>query len=435
MKKEHLTIIIILIGLWMGVVTSNATNSNGIDYSGKADTLTTALVRQFLNIPKGTFWAVPRNQSDRYEKSRHVYWQQAHAMDAVVYSYERIKDTNPRQAETYKLYMERWYANHANNWYHDPKDPTGFVNDYTDDMCWICLTMIHISEALDDDKYVNTARTVFDDFIVPRGSTDEKGIWALPWKLNYEGRGACTNGPACVVACKLFMKYGDEKYRQTAIALYDYMLSVMAELNNDGRVEEPPLSYTQGTFGEACRQLYHVTGKVKYLLTAQKVMDFLCTSLRCTDRGLLRNEGKSMDQSLFKAVAVPYLVNMVLDKNVSATYRNKITTFLRRNAQTLWSNLDLSNYPAVYCPYYWGEQVDTSEVPSMGAMTSGVSLIENVARMELALAKTESTDIYVPQTDDSNSFDVYTLDGRKIQNVDSLGKGIYVINRKKVIKK
>ncbi len=32
-------------------------------------------------------------------------WQQAHAMDVVIYSYKRIKDTNKQLAATYRTYF------------------------------------------------------------------------------------------------------------------------------------------------------------------------------------------------------------------------------------------------------------------------------------------------------------------------------------------
>ena len=50
--------------------------------------------------------------------------------------------------------------------------------------------------------------------------------------------------------------------------------------NADGRVEEPPLTYTQGTFGEACRQLYHITQESKYMDKAKQVINYAATSDR-----------------------------------------------------------------------------------------------------------------------------------------------------------
>lgn len=102
-----------------------------------------------MNKSKGTFWSTPKDMSD---ESTYIYWQQAHAMDVVIYSYKRIKDTNKQLAATYRTYFERWYANHANNYHRNPSDETGFLNDFTDDMCWICLTLIHLSEATGDEN-------------------------------------------------------------------------------------------------------------------------------------------------------------------------------------------------------------------------------------------------------------------------------------------
>ena len=408
------------------------------DFSGKADTLTNVLIRQFLNATKGTFWAVPRDRSDRDAQTTYIYWQQAHAMDVMVYSYERIKADNPSKANTYQRYMEQWYRNHANNWYHANNDPTGFVNEYTDDMCWISLTMLHMADALGDEKYTETVKTLFDNYIEPRGWSDDDGFWGLPWKLDVMDRNACTNAPGCVVACKLYKKYGDEKYLKRAVDMYNCLENQMKTvLNNDGRVEDPPLTYTQGTFGEACRQLYHITGDKKYMTMAQKVIYYLCTSNRCTYKGILRDEGSTMDQSIFKAVAIPYIVNMALDEDVSLSYRRQFVRILQSNAKTLWANMDLSKYPACYCNYYWGEPFDYTKVASMGAMVSGASLMENVARMALTLK---------PELAGIDEVEMARREGR-IYNIRgvlmgttadtplrSLPKGIYIVDGKKRVK-
>ena len=42
-----------------------------------------------------------------------------------------------------------------------------------------------------------------------------------------------------------------------------------------------PLTYTQGTFGEACRQLYHITQEREYMRKAELVINYTMTSDRC----------------------------------------------------------------------------------------------------------------------------------------------------------
>lgn len=354
------------------------------DYSGRSDSLLNTFTGQFMNRATGIFYAIPTSNPNAKNESATIYWQQAHALDPIIYAYQRIKNTDAARARFYKQTMQRWYQNHANNWYFKQGDDTGFYNTFTDDMCWICLTLIHISEALDDDTYAATARTIFDNYILPRGSWND-GYFSLPWKDDGSGPNACTNSPGCLLASKLYERYGETKYLEAAKNLYAYQANEMRKLNNDGRVEEPPLTYTQGTFGEAARYLYHLTGQTEYKNMASKVLYYAISSSRCTYQGLLRNEGNSMDQSIFKAVLIPYLVNFVLDESMSATYKRPIINFLQKNANTLWSNLNLEAYPKTFCSYYWGDVFDEESTPSMGAMASGVSLMENTARMALAL--------------------------------------------------
>lgn len=406
------------------------------DFAGRADSLNEVLVQRFMNLSRGTFWAVPKNRAECVEATKFIYWQQAHAMDVLVYAYERIKDSDPEKAAKYKKYMELWYENHANNWYVADYDPTGFFNEFTDDMCWICLTLLHIADALDDEQYALTAKTVFDDYVVPRGWTDDAGFWGLPWKLDFMERNACTNAPACAVASKLYMRFGDETYKQTAIDIYDYMHNEMVtKLNNDGRVEDPPLSYTQGTFAEACRLLYHLTGDKNYLNTGVKVIFYLCSSSSCVYRGLLRHEGTTMDQSIFKAVAIPYIVNFALEEEASDTYRRQFVRFLQKNANALWDNLLKDRYPLMYCNYYWGEPIDPSEVPSMGAMVSGASLMENMERLALALKGPVATGISTAKPSlNSQEGREFDLQGRRLTSRQSeTMKGIRIRDSKKYI--
>ena len=345
---------------------------NGADL---ADSCTYVLIEQFMDKEKGTFWSTPH---DVNHDSEFIYWQQAHAMDVVIYSYERIKESDPELASTYENYFHLWYENHANNYNNDPTDETGFLNDFTDDMCWICLTLIHMTEATGNNLYMETAKKVYDNYIITRAWTDDKGT-GLPWKSDDPNRNACTNTPGCLIAAKLYLKYGNESYLENAKTLYQYVMDNLEEGN--GKIEEPPLTYTQGTFGEACRQLYHATGESKYLKNAEEAIIYGLTSDRCTSNGILRHEGESMDQSIFKAVLIPYAVNLSLDESAESSVRSEIYTCIKQNAEMLRHHLDRSQWPAMYCNYFWGETFPKDGIGSMGAQTSGASLMEGTARL------------------------------------------------------
>lgn len=422
-----------LLSATTAIMAYNATLSKLVktDYEGKADSLTKVFIKEFMNTSKGIFWITPKgaNSSNTY-----IYWQQAHAIDVVIYAYERnLAAGNKAQANIYKNYVSKWFQNKGNNY---SGGSTGFENPYTDDMCWIALTLLRMGEVFDNNNYFTTAKKLFDNAIMARAVEEEKGMW-LPWN-DSEGSGpnACTLSPACLIAAKLYMKYGTEKYLDYAEKFYTYMTNHITK--SDGRVEEPPLTYTQGTFGEACRLLYHITGNFVYKNKAATYINYAFTNGRCTHNGLLRHEGTSMDQSLFKAVLIPYAVNFCLDEKMTINFRRTIVTALLKNADALWKNLDKEAYPKMYCPYYWGEAYDSSEAASMGAMASGASLLENVARMCKDL--TTETGIEIPlMAPDSQHGNIYSIDGTLLRqgstDLQGLPTGIYVVNGKKVAKK
>ena len=403
------------------------------EYCGKADSVATVLIDQFMYKQKGTFWSTPK---DVEKSSTYIYWQQAHAMDVLVYAYERhANDSVKTLATRYKNYMRLWFNNHANNY---SGGQTGFENPFTDDMCWICLTLLHMTEATKLETYATTARRLFDNAIMKRAVEDEKGLW-LPWNTD-EGAGpnACTLGPACLIAAKLYEKYGAEKYLEYAEGFYTYMQNHIA--NSDGRVEEPPLTYTQGTFGEACRRLYHITGKAVYRQKAKLYIEYAFMSGRCTNgKNILRDEGPSMDQSIFKAVLIPYAVNYVLDEKMMLTSRISICKYIQQNANTLWNSLDKDSYPAMFCPYDWTKPYDASRTASMGAMASGASLLENCARMCESITTPDVSDaVDAPRADvRDEAKGVFTLSGQQVMRDSRLKShlpaGCYVIDGRKEI--
>jgi len=407
-------------------------------YCGKADSLTHCFVENFMNKSKGIFNERPGVWG------QYIYWQQAHAIDVIVYAYERHKDDGSALKSTYNGYIRRWYNSRGNNYSHN--GATGFENPYTDDMCWICLTLMHMGDALNYNTYHTVAKKLFDNGIMSRAKEDEKGLW-LPWNTDSgSGPNACTLSPACLIAVKMYEKYGDEKYLEYAEKFYDYMTKHITK--TDWRVEEPPLTYTQGTFGEACRKLYHLTGKgaaykSKYKNAAYQYINYAFTSGRCTNgANILRHEGTSMDQSIFKAVLIPYAVNFVLDTDMPVAYRLNIARLVQKNASMMWSKLNFDRYPKVFCNYDWTKTYDGDDSDaSMGAMASGASLLENTARMcKYIVEGYEDYQTGIGHTESSATdfrYGVYSLGGSVIrapwQSTDNLKPGMYIVNGKKTL--
>ena len=444
-------------GQWsMMFAQSAATNSLyrtvSDTYETKADTMTNAFIESFMIKSKGIF-------NDRYQTyAFNAYWTQAHAIDVIIYAYERHKGINRTLASKYLNYIRLWYKNKANNYAGAPASSTTtpnvstdyrmFENPFTDDMCWITLTLLHISEATGTNSYAVVARQVFDNYIIKRANEDAEtgGLW-LPWNTD-EGSGpnACTQSPATLIAAKLYQKFGTEKYLDYAKKLYAYTSKKIVK--SDGRVEEPPLTYTQGTFGEACRLLYHVTDESsairnKYKTQAYTYLNYAFTSGRCTNgQNILRHEGTSGDQSIFKAVLIPYAVNFVLDEDMTTSQRVNLCRLIQKNTTTMWKNLDLSRYPIVFCNYDWTKPyTGQDKEASMGAMCSGASLMENSARMCKAITDRYNQEVADGIADIASQQvtpeGVYNLAGRRTPDglrrmkEGRLPKGIYIIGGRK----
>ena len=454
--KKLLTILALLTITSAGLAQGESTLYRTIkeNYETKADSMTRAFIESFMIKEKGVF-------NDKYQTyAFNAYWTQAHAIDVVIYNYQRHKeDDNKTLANEFLKYIRLWYKNKANNYAGaaassstTPNTSTGykmFENPFTDDMCWITLTLLHIGEATGTAAYSTIARQIFDNYIIKRANEDEEtgGLW-LPWNTDAgSGPNACTQSPATLIAAKLYQKYGTEKYLDYAKKLYAYTSKKIVKA--DYRVEEPPLTYTQGTFAEACRILYHVTDesattKGKYKNFAYQYLNYAFTSTRCTSGSyILRDEGSSGDQSIFKAVLIPYAVNFVLDTEMTTQYRKNIADYIQKNAAEMYSHLNWDRYPIVFCNFNWktpwtGEDKDAS----MGAMCSGASLLENTARMQKAIIENyqdyqDGIETIPTAEEPKNIYAVYTLDGRMVrapwQGAEGLPKGMYVINRRKVL--
>lgn len=344
-----------------------------------ADSCTFTIVDQFLNQSRGTFWASSKNVLN---DSQYFYWQQAYPIHTLAYSYARIKDSNPALAAQYETYFTRWYQNKGNNWY----SSNSFYNEYTDDMAWISLALIHMYEVTGVEAYFNTAKDLYDNSMLEsrRIKEDAEG-WGLVWKLNSTARNACTNTPAGLLACKIYEITDNSKYLEDAKKFYNYMRDdAQKRVNNSGRVEEPPLTYTQGTWAELCRRLYHITNEDKYRNDATTALVYTMTSGRCTNsQGLLRDEGKSGDQSNFKGGLIPYMVTYANDTSMPAATRQQVKDFLTYNARMLWfHNMDKSLYPKTFAGFVWNQKYNVAGNPgSLGAHNSGAALLEGMTRL------------------------------------------------------
>ena len=366
-----------------------------IDWEKAADSCTFTLVDQFFNKSGGFFWGSAGNV---LANSSSNYWQQAYPMHTLLFSHERIKNTDSSLAATYRDYFRKWVNANGHNYTAANQRKNGFWCAYTDDMAWITLVLLHMSEVVgpydpsESARDYDLAKQIYDEYILEpsRVIEDEKG-WGLRWRLSSEDAGkdtrnACTNTPVMIIACKLYQITREQKYLDDALKLFDYCTYQM--VNDNGAVSKSPniLTYTQGTWIEGCRLLYHITGDSRYMERATTCVTYtMSPSGACTTAaGILRGEGQSADQSNFKGGLIPYMVNYANDPSMPSDKRKEVAEFLVRNGEMLWrNNMDRSKYPKMFANFSWELPYTVEGNPgSLGAHGSGAALIEGITRLQ-----------------------------------------------------
>ena len=300
-----------------------------INWEAVADSSSVTLINRFWNETDNYF----NNGSDGYDTGW-GYWPQAHAMDVLIDAYIRTKDTK------YSDYFDKWYTG--------IKEHNGgsYWNNFNDDMEWIALTMIRLYEVTNDKKYLETSHQLWE--WIKEQWNEEYCNGGIAWNHNEPwSKNACSNGPASLIACKLYQLEKQEVDKEWAIKIYqwerDYLFNPATGAvydNLNGKTDQLgsfSLSYNQGTFLGSAHLLYQITGQTSYLKDARKAAYFGISDSGMIDAGnnILRDEGNG-DGGLFKGIFMRYYVQLILDNNLEEIYQKKFTTFFNNNADILW---------------------------------------------------------------------------------------------------
>lgn len=321
-----------------------------IDWVEAADSCSASFVERFFcsenrNGAEGVF-----SYSDYNSKGGNFncYWQQAHAMAAMVDYYNRIKKTDPNLASEIEKNFRHWYVKKGNNYEGNQgyRGTYGFGNDFTDDTCWIIIALLQMYDATGEQEYYDAAKSTWDDCVWPRTRINQYGF--LPWKWSDKGENECTNGPGSIAAAKLAAYAKDagnmdayEKYLEMACKCFDQNLKVM---NADGTLSGIPLSYTQGTCMEAGRLIWKLTGETGYLrkgiLAARGQMKSGSMNTTYNNEKVMRDEGQDENNAIFKAVFFHWAARMAADTEIDSfdpRIRKELYDYINRHASLYWT--------------------------------------------------------------------------------------------------
>lgn len=341
------------------------TEKYSINWSAAADSSSSSFVQLYWNGADNYF-----NYNNTGQKDFN-YWPQAHALDVLTDAYTRTNQN------IYKTTISLWYDGVKK------KNGNTFLNEFYDDMEWNALAMLRAYNATQDLRFKNSVLEVWKD--IQTGWNNNAG-GGVSWKKDQPySKNACSNGPACILAARLFQQFGDASNKEWALKIYGWEKENLFNPANGavydnidsrtGTVQSSWIfTYNQGTFLGSAIELYKITGEKGYLNDAIKAADYTLNNLVDSNDRLLKSEGNG-DGGLFKGVFIRYFAQLILVPDLDAATKKRYVNFFKLNAETLWRTG--TNKQSVLYGTYWKTKPGSSS--ELTTQTSGAMLIEAAA--------------------------------------------------------
>lgn len=345
---------------------NGAGGESKINWEAAADSSSMALVTSFWNV-SGKYFNNGSNGDLAFG-----YWPQAHALDVLVDAYLRTGDAK------YKAYFDQWFEGVK------VKNGNSFWNEFYDDMEWNALALLRAYKATNETKYKEAALQIWEYIKVGWNANAGGGI---TWKKGMEySKNACSNGPACILAARLYQEFGDEANKEWALKIYNWEKSTLFNAQNGmvydninsetGEIQKSWIfTYNQGTFIGSAVELFKILNEKSYLNDAMLAADYTTSSL--VDNSILKDEGTG-DGGLFKGIFVRYLTQLIQQDRLDATAKKRYVQFLQHNAETLWQQG--TNKSSVLFGRNWRVKPDAST--GLSEQLSGCMMIEAAALLD-----------------------------------------------------
>ena len=291
--------------------------------------------------------------------------------------------------DAYLRTRDNLYKTTINDWYEGVKRKNGntFFNIFYDDMEWNALAMLRAYQATGDEKFKTAALEVWEDI---KTGWNENAGGGIAWKKDQPySKNACSNGPASILASRLYQLFGNESDKEWALKIYEWEKETLFNPTNGavydnidsrtGYIQKKWIfTYNQGTFLGAALELYKITGEKGYLNDAMKAADYTLTNLVDSSDGLLKDEGNG-DGGLFKGIFIRYFTQLILNPDISKADRTRYVAFIKFNAETLW-RYGTDKQRLLFGTYWKTKPGDVTDLPTQ---LSGCMLIEAAALLEI----------------------------------------------------
>ena len=238
----------------------------------------------------------------------------------------------------------------------------GFLNNFYDDEGWWGLTWVHAYDVLGDERYLETAKLIFDDMTIGWDDVCGGGIW---WTKERGYKNAIPNELFMLLAAKLYNRTEDKVYldwAQRTWAWFDQS-GMINKLNlvNDGLRDcenngDITWTYNQGVILGALVELADVTGDETLIDRAQLIADAAITLI--IEEGILREPCElsfncGADGPQFKGIFMRHLGTLY-----EMTGEPRYADFIHLNATSIW---DKSRSDEDQFGLRWGARHDRAD--------------------------------------------------------------------------
>ena len=312
------------------------------------------------------------------------YWWQAHLVDCLVDA-QRRQPTHARAAQLTRLVRGIRLRN-LGSW----------TNDYYDDMAWLGLALLRLTEDEGAD-FAPAVRRIAEEL---RGGWTDHGGGGIWWRKGDTFKNVPANGPAAIMFARWAGAGGERPDRQRARSMTEWMEQLLVDpvtgllwdgayVDEDGSIREIVkicYTYCQGVFLGACVELADGDPTGTWVARAERTIKAVATHL--ADDDVLRGRGGD-DGGLFMGILVRYLAQAAL-RLPRSDLTDRAARLVRTSAAEAWRNRALARSGPLFGPeWHAPAQVPRSRrsaLPErdMTVQLSGWMALEAAALLERA---------------------------------------------------
>lgn len=338
------------------------------DYGQSADSAQRALNTQFWSVNEQYY-----NQNNDGHTGFN-YWWNAHALDVLVDGYNRTRDA----AYTTKMdaLLDGMYKKNGNKW----------TNNFYDDMEWMALACLRAYAATSDAKYKTLAESLWST--IKGGWTTVNGGGIMWEKNSPSSKNACSNGPAMILAARLYKLNNNPDDLDWAKKIYTWQRANLVEAArgivwdgygnfNEGMV----LTYNQGTWLGGALELYTITGDEQMRKDAIRTANYIMNdAVKFSPNGVLKGENTG-DGGLFKGIFIRYFTQLILLGDLDQYTRSQYLQYLKTNGESLLGKATLLP-DFIFQPNWSG--LPASNKLDCSVQLSGIMLLEAINELKKA---------------------------------------------------